>query len=360
MFNIRQYCLLLLLGVSLKSWACLPDSIPHRKLIAFPAVVRSIETDWSFGGAGSFTFRLGKDSTTRTSSRQLLGLYSIRKQFILGSEGTVYFPGEQYILYFQGSYSYFPDKFWGIGPNAPDNAQENYVFKQFYLYPHLQRKIWGNFFVGIMYEYQKLLHVDYKAGGLFDQQNVLGRKGYHISGVGLSLTLDNRNHAFVPNRGILIQMIVNRFTPVLGSDYTYTNISFDGRKYIGLGGRHVLALQGYFFFNIGDVPLRSMASLGGSTSMRGYYDGRYRDKHQVVFQAEYRFPLFRRLGGVLFGNYGDVSNHVSDFDFQHFKHSYGGGLRFALNRRERLNIRVDYGWGKGRSHGLYFTLGEAF
>ena len=56
----------------------------------------------------------------------------------------------------------------------------------------------------------------------------------------------------------------------------------------------MLALQAYAFINNGDVPLRSLASLGGANSMRGYYDGRYRDKDQIVFQAEYRVPVVQK------------------------------------------------------------------
>lgn len=350
------------LGVllSFQGQAFAPDSLPKVRLIAFPAVVRSIETDWSFGGAGSLTYRLGKDSTTRTANQQLLGLYSIRKQFVLGTEGTVFFPGERFIMYFQGSYSFFPDKFWGLGPNSKESDVEAYIFKQVYLYPHVQRKLWRQLFVGVLYEYQKLLEIDYTPGGIFDRQNVTGRNDYNVSGTGLSATWDSRNHAFVPNRGWFAQILFNHFSPVIGSTYRYTNTVIDTRKYFALGHRHVLAVQAYGFFNKGNVPLRSMAALGGSTSMRGYYDGRYRDRSQVVFQAEYRFPLIGRLGGAAFLSYGDVSPRLSQFDLLRFKYSYGTGLRFRVNPRERLNLRIDYGWGKGKSQGLYFTLGEAF
>ena len=39
---------------------------------------------------------------------------------------------------------------------------------------------------------------------------------------------------------------------------------------------------------------------------------------------------------------------------------YGGGLRIALNQTERLNLRLDYGIGAGKSNGFYLQLGEAF
>ena len=94
--------------------------------------------------------------------------------------------------------------------------------------------------------------------------------------------------------------------------------------------------------------------------MRGYYDGRFRDKNQVVLQAEYRVPLFWRLGMVAFGGFGTVSNNFSDLDIQYLKYSSGLGLRVALNKSEKLNLRLDYGIGQGKAKGFYFQLGEAF
>lgn len=96
--------------------------------------------------------------------------------------------------------------------------------------------------------------------------------------------------------------------------------------------------------------------------MRGFYDGRFRSKNQVVLQAEYRVPIAWRIGAVGFAGIGNVGDRVHNLNFQELKYSYGGGLRVALNRKERLNLRVDYGWGVGEStsHGLYFQLGEAF
>ena len=42
-----------------------------------------------------------------------------------------------------------------------------------------------------------------------------------------------------------------------------------------------------------------------------------------------------------------------------FHFAGGVGLRFALKDDDRLNIRIDRGWGRGTS-GTYFTIGEAF
>lgn len=331
------------------------------KLILLPVVTRSIETSWSFGAVSSFTFHGKGDSLTRTSNQQAVALYSLKKQVIVALNGSIYFPGEKYILNDQVSFSYFPDKFWGIGKNSPDTAQESYTFKQYYVYLHFLTAVKRNLFAGVLFEYQNLLKVDYDKGGLFDKENVTGRNGYKIAGLGGSITYDNRNNAFSPDRGAFIQAYFNHFNKFMGSDYNYTNVVVDARKYLRIYKEQVLALQLYDFINLGsDIPLRSLATLGGANSMRGLFDGRYRDKDQLVFQAEYRVPIAGRFGAVLFTGIGDVSHTVGDYNFGSLKYSYGGGLRIAVDKKEKLNIRIDYGAaGKGNS-GLYFQLGEAF
>jgi len=339
------------------------DSSKKNKaqLIVLPVVAKSIETSWSFGAAASATFHLFKhDTIARTSNLQALSLYSIKRQFIVAVTGTQYFKRETYILSEQISYSYFPDKFWGLGNKTPDSAGESYTFRQYYFTPHLMRNLGSDLYIGIPLEIQKVLSVDYKHGGDFDKQNIAGRRPYFIAGLGLSFTYDDRNNAFAPDKGYFAQVYVNHFDRYLGSDYVYTNYVVDLRKYITIYDRQVLALQAYTFNNTGNVPLRSLASFGGNNSMRGYYDGRYKDKNQFTIQAEYRLPIYRRFGAVVFGGVGDVSHRISDYRLADLKYSYGGGLRFALNRTERLNLRLDYGIGGGRNHGLYLQIGEAF
>ena len=338
------------------------DSTPNKQILVFPVITRSIETSWSFGAATSATFHLYKsDTTTRTSNMQGLVLYSLKKQFVAAINGTQYFKKERYILNEQLSYSSFPDKFWGIGANTPDSAQESYSFSQFYTYLHLMRHLGNHCFIGMTYELQKLFKVSYEHNGLFDKENVAGRTPYFVSGVGLSFTFDNRKEAFSPDKGTFAQFHFTHFGKVTGSDYDYGNVVLDYRKYYTIYKHQVLALQGYFFGDIGsEVPIRSLAALGGSNIMRGYYSGRYRDKNQLIFQGEYRIPVYNRWGAAVFGSTGNVGNTFTDFSINDLKYAYGAGLRFAISKSEKLNLRLDYGIGQGNNSGLYFILGEAF
>lgn len=339
------------------------SSKPNKgKFVAFPAITRSIETSWAAGGAASYTFRPFKDDTiSRTSSIQFGSIYSLRKQLVASVKGTQYLRNENWILNEQISFSSFPDKFWGIGKNTKDLTEEDYEFKQAYLYLHFMKKIAPRLFGGILYEYQRVWDIHYQPGGLFDQQKVFGRTDYHVSGLGMSITYDSRNHAFWPNKGLFAQLYFNHYSPVTASEYSFTNIVADLRRYIPAGRNAVFAAQAWVFSNIGShVPLRSQAAFGGDNIMRGYYQGRFRDNQQFAVQGEYRRAVYKRFGLVAFAGFGNVAHTIDGLNLRNLKYSIGGGMRYALNKSEKLNLRIDYGIGKGINRGLYFQLGEAF
>jgi len=335
-----------------------PANIRH--VLILPIIASSIETGWSFGLASAATFHIKKgDTVTRTSNVQALALYTTRHQFVAALNGSIYFPGERFIFNEQLSYSLYPDDFWGLGKRTQDSCKESYKYKQYYIYLHPQFLISHNLFLGVIYAYQRVFDVDYHAGGLFDKEDIPGRYGYHVSGAGVSLTFDTRNNAFAPDQGMMLQFYVNPFASFLGSDYQYTNYVLDLRRFVRIYKEQVLAVHVWGSLNSGDVPLRSLAFLGGANIMRGYYAGRYRDKNAAAIQAEYRVPLWWRFSAVGFGSIGNVGPELKDIDFQCLKYSFGGGLRIALNQKERLNLRLDYGIAQG-SQGFYLQLGEAF
>lgn len=335
---------------------------PKKKsTVIFPVIARSIETGFSFGGAASTTFQLSKtDTVTRTSNLQALALYSVKKQFVAAIAGSQYTKNEGYIFNETVTFSSFPDKFWGVGNNAPNSNEEPYSFQQYYINLQALKNIGNHFFIGSLLEVQHLMEVSYIKGGLFDIENIAGRNPYFEAGIGLSLTFDNRSNAFSPDKGLFAQAYYNHFDKYLGSDFIYSNLVVDLRKYLTIK-KNVLAFQVYYSGNFGDeIPIRSFATLGGSSRMRGFYEGRYRDNHSVTMQSEIRMPVYKRFGAVAFGAIGDVSKTINGFTITDIKSSYGAGLRFAVNKTEKLNIRVDYGFSSNGSSGLYFQLGEAF
>lgn len=336
-----------------------------RKFFGFPAVIYSPETTFSFGGAGTLYFKIGHGEHVRTSFVQALALYSLRDQAVFGAESTIFFNNEKYILKSHVSFSHFPDRFWGLGNNSLDDNMEKYTITQYYIYPQLLRKVYKKIFAGISYEIQHVFDVSYgidkpAATSIFDQQNVAGRYGSLISGLGFVVLWDTRNSTFSPDKGFYFSYTFNDFHPRVGSDYSYTNHLVDVRKYLKVGKNQVIAFQMINNFNEGHVPIRSLANIGSNSMLRGYYDGRYADKNLFGVQAEYRFPVIGRFGMVVFAAAGRVGPSINDvYSFENLKPAIGSGLRFAVDKKEKLNLRLDYGVGH-HSTGLYFNLTEAF
>ena len=355
---------LLLLVWVLLPWEIFAQPVAEKrgKTFVFPIITRSLETGWNFGAVSAKIFPINRlDTVSRSSNIVVVGMFSTRKQVLFALNGTQYFNREQYILEEQLSTSYFPDKFWGLGNNTLDNQEESYSFRQAYLYFHLKRKMATKFFVGIVYEAQKVWDINYEQGGLLDKAAIPGINGYFISGIGTSLSFDSRNNAFAPDKGLYMQLFWNHFDRTWGSDFNYNNWVADIRTYQKLGDKSTLALQLLTFSSNGaEVPLRSLAAFGGATKMRGYYEGRFRDKQQMFFQGEYRFPVYKFLQAVVFGGLGSVASKWKEYAMDNIKYSAGGGLRFVLSKQEKLSLRLDYGIGQGTNRGFYVQLGEAF
>ncbi len=336
-----------------------------RKLFAFPAVIYSPETTLAFGAAGNFYFKLGKDNTVRTSYVQGLGLYTLRHQAVLGLESSIFFHDERYILKTKASSSYFPDRFWGLGNDTPNGNLEYYTVGQYYFFSQLLRKTYKSLFLGLAYETQNVFSFEYGSGiargkSIFDTESVPGRFGSLVSGVGLVAFWDTRNNAFSPSRGFYFSYYVNNFSSFFGSSFAYTSQAIDVRKYFLLRKGQVLAFQFVLNTNDGDVPLRSMSNIGSNSMLRGYYEGRFTDKDLIGIQAEHRIPLIGRFGMVVFAATGRVGSKTSDlFVLERLKPSFGTGLRYAIDKKEKLNLRLDAGFGR-RSNGLYFNITEAF
>ena len=96
---------------------------------------------------------------------------------------------------------------------------------------------------------------------------------------------------------------------------------------------------------------------GGQYRLRGYYRGRYMDNNLASFQVELRQKLFWRVGVAVFGGLGSVFPSFKEWRADQLLFTAGLGLRFEF--KHNVNLRVDYGFGRGTS-GFVLSLGESF
>ena len=99
------------------------------------------------------------------------------------------------------------------------------------------------------------------------------------------------------------------------------------------------------------VPFYAMPTLGGSTTLRGFSEFRFRDTNAFMLNAEYRWEAFSGLDMALFGDWGDVGPTWDDIDFKHLKNDYGLGFRF--NTFKSVFLRFDI--ARSKQEGVRFN-----
>ncbi len=340
------------------------DSLPQRRssFVVLPYVYYTPETKVAFGAGSIYSFRLADSSPeSRPSNVRIAATYTQLNQMILALLPELYLRNERY--YYTGFYGYykFPDKFWGVGSDTPDSAEERYRSNDFESSTSVQLQIVPGLYLGPLYEYQDLSVDETDERGVLQGGTIPGSRGGSASGLGVILRHDTRDNTYQPARGFYNQVSAVSFGGSIGSDYTFEALNVDLRMYYrGLFRSHVIALQTYDVFISGEAPFQMLALLGGSYSMRGFYKGRYRDRNMITAQIEYRFPIAWRFGAAAFASAGDVQSDIHEFSFDRLKYGGGFGLRFLFDPRERINARLDFGFGSGGDAGIYAMVLEAF
>jgi outer membrane protein assembly factor BamA len=214
-------------------------------------------------------------------------------------------------------------------------------------------------FSGLHLEFLSLNLLETEIGGRLASGTITGSRGGKLSALGLFSKWDSRDNTFSAGKGTYCALFLNFFAKALGSDFTFTQVLLDARKYFPLGRASVLAVQGVCKSAWGQIPFQTLPMFGGLNLLRGYYEGRYRDKSMLALQAEYRLPIWRRFGLCAFAGLAQVQPKPGLLALGEF-HSAGGiGLRYKFNLRENLNIRLDVGFA-GPSPAFYLTFAEAF
>ena len=179
-------------------------------------------------------------------------------------------------------------------------------------------------------------------------------------GVTRSITLgrvfDSRDNIYDPHEGKRIGYSVE--WAGLGGDFDFTKLTADWRYYYRAGGESVWALNLGAGWADGDMPLSQRFSMGGSDTLRGYEDDQFRGNSMLKATLEYRFPIIKKVQGVLFTDNGYAwdKRFEDDFDLGLIKNSVGAGLRINSPLGP---VKLDYGWGDDGGM-FHFSFGGQF
>jgi hypothetical protein len=76
------------------------------------------------------------------------------------------------------------------------------------------------------------------------------------------------------------------------------------------------------------IPFFMMPSVGGGSSLRGFSSWRFRDRHSLLLQAEWRIMANQFLDSAVFYDAGKVTDRRSHLNLDNLKSDYGFGVRF--------------------------------
>lgn len=205
-----------------------------------------------------------------------------------------------------------------------------------------------------------------------------------------SLSLDagrnTTNNVLDARRGYMAALHVEQAGSWLGGDYTYREVTAEGRYFVPIGARAVVAVRARAGSidpsegNLANVPFYKRYFLGGATNLRGW--GRFDvaplsgsglpiGGHTFTnFSTELRIPIWRDLGAVIFLDGGNVWTDPWDFDLNDLRYDAGPGLRyntpigpiradlgFQLNPIDGLLVN---GKPEPRQFRFHFSIGQAF
>jgi hypothetical protein len=296
------------------------------------------------------------DSILPPSNVSLYGDASSVGFYMLGVRGNHIAPKGRYRIDYHLYFYSFPADFWGIGYEMGDNDANKSDMKRWQAQAEVSFlfRVADNFYIGPMASY------DYVIGKHIERPELLQGMDQHTwnVGAGVSLVYDNRDNLTNPHRGICLN-INQMFRPgFMGNDYAFSTTAFRFDAYQQLGKGTVLAEDIGANLNFGNPSWGMMAELGGTHSMRGYYEGRYRDKHSLEATVELRQHVWKRNGIVVWVGAGTIFPKFSALRSKQILPNAGVGYRWEF--KKNVNVRLDYGFGKSGQSGFLFNINEAF
>lgn len=316
------------------------------------------ETSFGIGVALVGLYRTSdQQPETPLSSLTLSGFTSVIGIFGFDLGSYNYFNDDRQRLFVHGGLVNQPTTYWGIGYRAGrDDHSQDYTAKSVDLWPQFYQRIVPSLWAGLGWRLSQLQASTLEDDAANAIHDTADGPSVFSSGASVHLLHDTRDFAPNPSRGHVLSVDYALYRPAFGSDNAFDALTTRFGGYLGLDPKTTLAFDLYGDFRAGAVPWNELSALGGDQRMRGYYNGRYRDRDTVSTQIEWRHQLEWRHGIALWAGAGTLASRPSGLG-THVLPTFGAGYRFMF--KPRVNVRLDLGVGRD-SAGFYFQLGEAY
>lgn len=297
------------------------------------------------------------DSTLEKSNASLYSDMTTKGFLMIGIRGNNIFPKKRYRLDYRLYVYTFPSYLWGFSYPQSDNDdnKSKYSRTKFEVMARFLIPINRYSYLGPIARYQ-YVHA-YKLKDKAPQLLEGLPKTVSDFGVGVSYTFDSRDFMLNASRGWFMQLDLTTNPTFLGNNDTYWSAELQLATYRKAWRGAIIAGELHTRQSTGQVPWPMLADVGSSNRMRGYYEGRYRDKNVIDAQVELRQHIWHRNGIVLWLGAAEVFPRYSDMRFSRILPNAGVGYRWQF--KKGVNVRLDYGFSRNGT-GFIFNINEAF
>lgn len=197
--------------------------------------------------------------------------------------------------------------------------------------------------------------VDYSAGYPNAGDDYIGENFGLTRSVTLTRVFDSRDNVFNATEGRRYSLSAEFAGKALGGDFNYNKYTAEGRQYLKVGKEQVVALRLTAGYADGHMPDSGRFAVGGADTLRGYEDDEFKGDKMLAATAEYRFPVAKKVQGVVFTDIGKAWEGEG-YKLNDLEASAGVGLRITTPIGP---IRLDYAQGSegGKTH---FSFGGQF
>lgn len=328
-------------------------------MISFPVGGYTPETRWGVGVAGAYHFQINKeDSLSPVSQIQLGAAITQNKQQVYTLPYNLFWKQRRNQVYGEITFSNYLYYFFGT-QSMPQKEKERYDSQFLRFRINYLRKIKSGTFIGLRWWLNDFKITDYADSGQLQQGLVPGSRGGLASGPGAIVLFDTRDKVYYSQRGHYLEMVFHLQNKSVGSDFNYSRYRLDARKFFPLSEKSTLGIQLFGDYLVGNVPFYEMTGVGGDKRMRGYLEGRFRDKNLSLLQFEYRLRLSEHWALAGFASGALIEQSIAAYSLENAKWTGGAGVRYFFDPKKRMTIRLD-GAFNGKTILPYLSVGEAF
>jgi len=341
------------------------DIDAKKSLSAFPILMYDTDIGVGYGGKAKFVNYLSKKE-----SFDFIVFNSIKGErwyvFTFSIPDIEIRQGKRYSLSFdlKAEYDkYLKYYFYGTGPDSKKDDETGFTYEKKELQLRFGRGFTPYFVMEVHYILRNIKYFKVEKDRPFSEmlEEIGGKFSPFVSLVARYDTSDSQIH---PKRGFRLIFQNDVASSFLGNkNARFLRFTMDFRKYILLfGKRDVLAFRTLVQKISGKkekILLFEYSVLGGGSeiaALRGYRLDRFQDKGKFLVNVEYRFPLWKKLGGNVFVDGGLVWPSWSEIRLDKAVADIGWGLRYYL---QDFVVRFDMGFSH-EGVGIYFNFGHVF